>query len=206
MDSLAYEIERLCRRLGGVRELSNGAEQFRAELRGSVLRAKAINDASLDVVSRINDLTEVQWSSERLRPNVAEVVQSLAKAIAPEHARNEVPEGLCIVTVWPLLRHVLRILAENALEAPGDEQREVTVSAKICDGRRGREACVAVSNPGRFESPDLHCVRKRVPVRRIEERYGSGLLTANWAMDVLGGFLEFDPDENNVRVTIRLPI
>jgi len=169
--------------------------------------AMAVCAATFRTLEAVRKSLPFVWQAKAVREGVAEVIQQCIPDKQTCLIDNKTDSDIHLQTIWPLLSLALGAIITNARDAVAQQGLKVVVSAEICRQNAKRCCRITVANPGQFAAGVFdRLVNRGEPVRKTDGRYGVGLLTAYWAIRLLGGHMEFRNADEQAQADIVMPI
>ncbi len=214
----------------GIREeqeklLAMLAHELKTPLSTMHMRLDADAQGSREIRHAIRDMNAVierclqtaQFSDRQLQANLTPVdlvgvLQDVVSASAePTRVVMHAPDRWTVQTDQQLMHIVLSNLIENACKyAEAHSPIEVKLFSALADDGVSQKICFEISNlPGRSGWPEASQVFEkyyRSPHARRQAGTGLGLYLVRNLVQVLGGQIDYAPDESHVRFVVCLPL
>ncbi|WP_276301956.1 histidine kinase N-terminal 7TM domain-containing protein [Halorussus lipolyticus] len=147
-------------------------------------------------------------SGERQRVEVGDLLADLAEEFREDYPGSRIhvdlPEGLALDTDPAVVRLVFSNLVENALRHDTHDRPRVEIG--LTEVERDQNSVVFEVRDDGPGIPDHEvAVISQGEERDLEHGSGLGLWIIQWGVNVLGGDVAFDGDEDGTVVSVRLP-
>lgn len=187
-----------------------GLTEIRPADRQGAQKAVLDIDAIVERCLQADQLEQGQLTLQHLPCRLEDVLDALRSAHPAGQRLDVVCQALPVLHTDPtLLRMVVGNLIDNALKyAPPSSVVRVFAQPAVHDGRPGVHLCLA-NPPGSAGMPDATRVFSkyyRAPGAHSQTGSGLGLYLVQGVMELLGGWVRYQPQEDEVRFELWIPV